>query len=204
MIPAGVLIGAQMLGAGASAYAQYKGVQRQNETQRELARDQMEFQERMSNTAWQRSVADMRMAGINPMLAFMKGGASSPSGSMANVRDAIGPAVNSAMSALRLEKEMRLLDTQRAKLLADIGNVHAQTYKTTQEGGLLTFGESGKPSYARLQQRYRAELLQLQKMLMSAGYDAAKVKGSRIGGILQLLFGGMSSMPFNYTVSERR
>lgn len=40
-----------------------------------------EWQEQMSNTAYQRAVQDMRKAGINPMLAFSQGGASTPSGS---------------------------------------------------------------------------------------------------------------------------
>ena len=43
------------------------------------------WQERMSNTSYQRAMADMEKAGLNPILAYQQGGASTPGGAQGTI-----------------------------------------------------------------------------------------------------------------------
>lgn len=74
------------------------GAEAQNEASERAADKQMAFQERMSNTAHQREMKDLRLAGLNPILSAKLGGASSPAGAMPNIVNEMAPLENAARS----------------------------------------------------------------------------------------------------------
>jgi len=90
------------------------GGERANRENRKAAKRQMDFQERMSSTAYQRAVADMRAAGLNPMLAVSQGGASSPSGASSTSANVLSPAVSSAIAIKRNDAEVKQMASSTA------------------------------------------------------------------------------------------
>ncbi|AXL14485.1 DNA pilot protein [Microviridae sp.] len=102
------------LTAGASALLNFGGQHEANRVNREIANDQMRFQERMSNTQYQRGVKDMKLAGVNPILAFSQGGASSPPGATTSVSNEMSPAISSALEFKRLHADIDNLKQVRA------------------------------------------------------------------------------------------
>lgn len=104
------------LGALIAGGLNYMGAREANRANKKMAREQMQFQERMSNTSYQRAVADMEAAGINPILAFNQGGASSPSGASAQMVNEMSGGVSSALDSKRASAELQNLFEQNKNL----------------------------------------------------------------------------------------
>lgn len=91
----------------------------QNSAQSAMADKQMKFQEKMDNTRYQRGMADMKAAGLNPMLAYSQGGAGSPAGAMAPVTNVGEAAVRAAEGSSNSAKTSALVKSQVENMAAD-------------------------------------------------------------------------------------
>ena len=107
------------LGSAIGGLLGYKGQKDTNVASAAQAQKQMDFQREMSNTAVQRRMADLKKAGINPILAGSKE-ASTPAGAMA-------PQFNKAQAALG-----------NLGTAATIANTMAQTNLTNKKAGVVS------------------------------------------------------------------
>ena len=183
-------------------YGQYRA---NKETAASTAR-QMAFQERMSNTAHQRQMADMKKAGLNPILSGKYGGASSPAGASYVAQNIGGAATQGAaqVSSARASAEQ----ARSTRINADIKNRTLQylksnnltmeqiqyTVKNVLGSKILnTFEMAGQGRANELKGPYKQLGLVMERSLREAGI----MKGGRGNVAYRLNGDGLAKLIYN-------
>lgn len=116
-----------LFGSILGGMGQYFGERDNNRRNSREAEKQRQWQKEMSDTSHTREVADLRNAGLNPILSAHKG-ASTPSGGMIGGKNPMEGMASTAKETMRMIGEIKLLNATAKKTNAEAVTAEANAY----------------------------------------------------------------------------
>ena len=177
--PVGAAIGSAV-GSGITSASAESGARQRNEAQAELQREQLDWQERMSNTAHQREMKDLEAAGLNPILSA-RAGASTPAGAPTpNLENEKSQGIASALQAQSVNAQIQQVksNTELNEAVAMKAKAEAWTELLRPDliGAQTSSAKAMTGQYEMLSERVRHEIKEIEARIENLNASTGKIK----------------------------